>query len=146
MTTSNEIRPLKNGYAYRKIEKLALDSFLGTARIEIFKDNQKVMQRDELLLFDYLDPIIDDMMQDPIFKKIKVIEYSYHANIIHEKENIFLLNWPIKFLFSYKFEQLEEYCNGKEIEILSGDLKDKIGLYGKKDKRFSKKNRRICKY
>lgn len=138
MSTKSNMRFLKDGYKYRKIEELAFDNSLCSAKIELFKENQKVVNRDEVE--NLMDLVIEDLMQDEYFDKRKVVNYSLNGNVIHEIENLYTVHWPITPLFSYKLEQLEEYCNGKEIEVLSGEFKNKIGLYeARKTRNFERK-------
>lgn len=133
-----ELTPLINGYAYRKIGEISLDGELCYVKISVFKGTQVVTSREEVQGF--ADLIIDDLMNDAYFEKRKVVNYSPDGNIVHENDNQFVINWFVTPLFTNKFEQLSEYCNGKAVKVLSGKMQGHIGIYeARKTKNFDRK-------
>ncbi|WP_461207593.1 hypothetical protein [Clostridium sp. DL1XJH146] len=120
----SEFREVINGYKYKIVSDFIYDTDLCTVNIEVERYAYKVTNIEEIDR--YLSELIICIMKNDIKEKCK--GFSTNGCMKHIKDNIYELNWIVDIKIS-KYNLLKEFCEGRELKLLSGELKNKIGIY-----------------
>lgn len=125
----SEFKEISNGYKYKLVNNISCDGQMCSVDIEIERYGSKTDHIDEINR--YISELITKIMNDDFEEKYK--SFSTNGCMEHRKENIYELNWTVDMKKS-KYKILKEFCEGNEIEILSGVLINKKGKYAVKEK------------
>lgn len=119
-----EFREIINGYQYKLIDEILYDENMCSVNIEVNRYGDKTENPDEIDR--YVAELITDIMNNHFEEKYK----SFNTNGCLEQkiDNIYKLDWVIK-MKKDKYKILKKFCEGNEVEILSGVLKNKKGKY-----------------
>lgn len=120
----SEFREIINGYKYKLIDKILYDEKLCSVDIEITRYGSKTDNLGEIDR--YVAELITDIMDNHFEDKYK--SFNTNGCLRQKTDNIYELDWTIK-MKKDKYKLLKKFCEGNEVEILSGVLKNKKGKY-----------------
>lgn len=121
-----QFRELQNGYLYKIID-IDWDGSLCNVVYRLIENKENKYNIEEGQ--DLIDDIINDILSLDYFRKAEVDKYAPNACVKNREGNIYELSFITEEKQLHPIISLKKYCNGNEIKILSGDLKDKQGIY-----------------
>ncbi len=125
----SEFKEISNGYKYNLVDNISCDGQMCSVDVEIERYGNKTENIDEINR--YISELITEIMRNDFKEKYK--SFNTNGCIRQISNNIYELDWTINIKKS-KYKILKEFCEGNEIEILSGALINKKGKYVVKEK------------
>lgn len=125
----SEFKEISNGYKYKLVNNISCDGQMCSVDIEIERYGSKTDNIDEINR--YISELITVIMKNDFKEKYK--SFNTSGCIRQVSNNTYELDWTIN-MKKGKYKILKEFCEGNEIEILSGALINKKGKYVVKEK------------
>lgn len=121
-----KLRHIKGGYYY-KIRDIDWDGILCTVDFDVINHRLEVWDIEEVS--ELTDNIISDILNLDYFSKLKLEKYDPNVCLKQLQGNIYTMDFFTEERHLHPIIPLKRYCSGNEVEILSGELKGKRGIY-----------------
>jgi hypothetical protein len=118
-------RNLSKGYQFQ-LRDIFLDNALCSAKLTFFREGKVVEQLNEVEPF--ISHIIEHLMNNDLLGDPRIKAYET-IGCIEKDKDWFNLYWGVKLTTHGKWDLLIEFCDGAIIEVKSGPLEGKKGIY-----------------